>query len=61
LDDYLEVNPEDAEKWIELADLCKNINFLEKARTSYNTAAELSQSQGKDELYKQIMAKLDKL
>lgn len=61
LNDYLEVNPKDVEKWIELADLCKKMNFIEKARTSYHTAAELSQSQGNDERYAQVMRKIDSL
>ena len=49
------------EKWIELGDICKKMNFTEKARSSYHTAAELSQSQGNDERYAQIMSKIDGL
>ena len=61
LNDYLEANPDNLEKWIELADLCKKMNFIDKAKSSYQTAAELSQSQRNEELHTQIMKKLDEL
>ncbi|MHA1541751.1 MAG: tetratricopeptide repeat protein [Candidatus Hodarchaeales archaeon] len=56
---YLELNPEDPEKWVELADLCKKMNFLEKARSSYHSAAEIYKSQGNNERYEEIMKKID--
>ena len=61
LDAYLEGNPRDAEKWIELADLCKKMNFIEKSKTSYQTAAEIYQSLGNNERYTQILQKVKDL
>ncbi|MHA2093636.1 MAG: hypothetical protein ACW98F_03285 [Candidatus Hodarchaeales archaeon] len=61
LNDYLESNPKDLEKWIELAELCEKMNFTDKAQVSYEKAAELSQSQGKEHIYEEVMKKLDKL
>ncbi len=61
LDNYLAENPNDNEKWIELAEICEKMSFLKKARTSYQKAAELYKSQGNNERYTQIIRKLEDL
>ncbi len=61
LDEFLKNNPENAEKWAELGEFCQKMNFTEKAKSSYETAAELYRLQGNNDAYEEIQEKIDSI
>ncbi|MHA1972316.1 MAG: tetratricopeptide repeat protein [Candidatus Hodarchaeales archaeon] len=61
LDEHLKDNPNDAESWAKLGNICKKLRFTKRAKESFEKASQLFQVQERQEERDRILKELEEL